>query len=186
MSTETVEIKENEKKSKKSLIVIILLLLLILILAGVSVWAIFFRDRGGAVLAPDYAPIQQDSNATDIEGDSTDKLEAPDGGGAVGITYSDKVVINLSDKTVSMLFQNPGRSLNNMVLMIFAQDELLFQSDLLTPGKQILSIPLEKKVLSKLQPGGYDGKFVVAFYDPDTGEKAMIDSAIKISNEVKE
>ncbi len=183
MSTPT---ETKEKKSKKSLIIILLLILLILLLAGVSVWAIFFRDTDSSLLPPDYAPIQSDTNATDIENDSTDKLDAPEGGGAVGLTYSDTVTVDLSDGTVKMMFQNPGRSLNNMVLQVVVQDTLLAQSDLLIPGKQLNQLSLKKDALSKLQPGGYDGKFVVSIYNPETGEKNMIDAEVEITVNVTE
>lgn len=179
--------ENNERKSKKSLIVILFLLLLIVALAAVCVWAIFFRGPSDSdILPPDYAPMDTDSNATDIEGDTTDKLDAPEGGGAVGLTYSDTVTVDLSDKTVTLMFQNPGRSLNNMVLQIVVQDTLLAQSDLLVPGKQILKMPLKEEAASKLKAGGYNGKFVVSIYNPETGEKNMIDAEVEITVNVTE
>ncbi len=168
-------------------VIIILLILLILVFAGVSIWAIFFREpESPGILAPDYAPIQTDTNATDIENDSTDKLDAPQGGSAVGLTYSNVVNVDLSEKTMSMMFQNPGRSLNNMVLQIIVQDTLLAQSDLLIPGKQLSTLPIKEDALSLLQPGGYAGKFVVSMYNPETGEKAMVDAQVEITVNVTE
>ncbi len=172
-----------------TLIIIILLIILILLFAAVSVWAIFFRDKApedSGILAPDYAPIQTDTNATDIENDTTDKLDAPDGGGAVGLTYSDQVKVDLSDKTVTLMFQNPGRSLNNMVLQIAVQELLLAQSDLLVPGKMLTTMPLSDEAASKLLPGGYKGKFIASIYDPDTGEKNMLDAQVEITVTVTE
>lgn len=178
--------KHSKPAHKTSLTVIVLLLLLIVALAAVCVWAVFFRDSGSVILPPDYAPMEEESNATDIEGDVSTKLEAPEGGGAVGLTYSSTVTVDLSDGSVKMLFQNPGRSLNNMILQVLVQDTLLAQSDLLVPGKQLNQLPLNKDAVSKLQPGGYKGQFVVSIYNPDTGEKSMVDAQVEISVVVTE
>lgn len=181
------EATRTRQTSKKFLILTLILILLILALAAVSVWAIFFREPSDSdVLPPDYAPMEQDPNATDITGEGTDKIDAPEGGGAVGLTYSDTVNVDLSDQTVSLLFQNPGRSLDNMVLQIIVQDTLLAQSELLVPGKQLLNLPLRDGVAAKLAPGGYKGKFVVSIYNPTTGEKNMIDAQVEITVNVTE
>lgn len=182
--------KENESnKNKKSILIILLLLFLILALAAVCVWALFFRDGGSgdgsSLLAPDYAPMDQDSNAVDMEGDSTDKLEPSQGGGAVGLEYSDVVTVSLSEKTVKMYYGNPSRSYNNVVLQVVVQDTLLAQSELLVPGKRLPQLPLKEEALARLSEGGYKGKFVISFYNPETGEKAMVDSEVEITVNVK-
>ncbi len=175
-----------------TIIIIILLLILILLFGAVSIWALFFRDNspvvdeGPGILAPDYAPMDTDTNATDIENDSTDKLDAPEGGSAVGMNWSPNVVVDLSEKTIVLMFQNPGRSLNNMVLQIAVQDTLLAQSDLLIPGKMLTKMPLKEEAISQLQVGGYNGKFIASFYNPNTGEKNMVDSEIAVTITVVE
>ena len=47
-------------KGKKILIPVLLLITLIAI--GVTIWALCFRDTA-PVLAPDYAPVEEESNA---------------------------------------------------------------------------------------------------------------------------
>ena len=94
-------------KGKKILIPVLLLITLIAI--GVTIWALCFRDTA-PVLAPDYAPVEEESNAQAIEDDSGEKLEAEEGGGAVSLTYSNEVTIDLSDKAASLVFANPGKS----------------------------------------------------------------------------
>ena len=182
--------KKSNKTSKATIIIIMLLLILILLFGSVCVWALFFREppvpEGPGILAPDYAPMDTDSNATDIEEDSTEKLEAPDGGSAVGMNWSPNVVVDLSDKTIKLMFQNPGRSLNNMVLQIAVQDTLLAQSNLLIPGKMLTTMPLKEDAVAQLQPGGYKGRFIVSFYNTTTGEKNMVDSQIEVTVTVVE
>ena len=97
-------------KGKKILIPVLLLITLIAI--GVTIWALCFRDTA-PVLAPDYAPVEEESNAQAIEDDSGEKLEAEEGGGAVSLTYSNEVTIDLSDKAASLVFANPGKSVQD-------------------------------------------------------------------------
>lgn len=176
---------ETRKENKKTKLLILLLLLLTLIAVGVTVWALFFRDTG-PVLTPDYAPRQEEQHAQDIGDDDVEKLEAPQGGGAVGLTYSTEVTIDLSEENATLMFQNPSRSTSDMVVQIVIQDEIVAQSGKLVPGKEITTLDLLSGAAKKLAPGGYDAKFVVLMYDPDTGEKAMLNSEAAISVTVVE
>ena len=118
-------------KGKKILIPVLLLITLIAV--GVTIWALCFRDTA-PVLAPDYAPVEEESNAQAIEDDSGEKLEAEEGGGAVSLTYSNEVTIDLSDKAASLVFANPGKSVQDMVVQIVIDDTVIVQSGTLKPG----------------------------------------------------
>lgn len=170
-------------KGKKILIPVLLLITLIAI--GVTIWALCFRDTA-PVLAPDYAPVEEESNAQAIEDDSGEKLEAEEGGGAVSLTYSNEVTIDLSDKAASLVFANPGKSVQDMVVQIVIDDTVIVQSGTLKPGNQVITLNLLDGAEKQLQPGGYDGKFVVFYYDPDTGEKAVVNTEIPITITVQE
>ena len=141
-------------KGKKILIPVLLLITLIAI--GVTIWALCFRDTA-PVLAPDYAPVEEESNAQPIEDDSDEKLETEEGGGAASLTYSNEVTIDLSDKAASLVFANPGKSLQDMVVQIVIDDTVIVQSGTLKPGNQVTTLNLldgaEKQVLNneKLQ-----------------------------------
>ena len=169
--------------TKKVLIPVLLLITLVAV--GVTIWALCFRDTA-PVLSPDYAPVEEESNAEPIEGDSDEKLEAEEGGGAVSLTYSNEVTIDLSDKTASLMFANPGKSLQDMVVQIVIDDTVIVQSGTLKPGNQVTTLNLLDGAANQLQPGGYDGKFVVFYYDPDTGEKAVVNTEIPITITVQE
>ena len=45
-------------------------------------------------------------------------LEVVQNGGAVGLTYSDKITIDLSEKKATLRFDNPSRSVNSVVLQL--------------------------------------------------------------------
>ena len=164
----------EEKKQSKSKWLILLLLLITLISIGIAIWALFFRGPD-VTLTPDYAPEQTEQNQQPIEGDTAE------GGGSVSLTYSDTVVIDLSDETASLYFANPGKSDKDMVLQIIVQEEILVQSGRLTPGHQVTLLDLLDGAAGKLSAGGYNGKFTVIYYHTETGEKAVVNTEIPIT-----
>ena len=169
---------------KRKQILIIALILLLMITVAITVWALFFRDTT-PVLAPDYAPQQTEENAEPFDDNSNgEKLQQQQGGGAVSITYSKEVTIDLSDNTAKLLFANPYKSNQDMMLQIVIQDTVIVQSGLLTPGHQVTKLDLFDNV--KLSSGTYEGKFVVLYYQKDTGEKAMINTEIPLTIMVEE
>lgn len=176
------EAEEKKKGKKKWLLLLLLLLLLLSILIGICVYLVFFRVQ----LTPDYAPQLEDVNAEVIEGDNESKLDKPEGGGAVGLTYMPEVTIDLSDETATFMFQNPNRSNSDIVLQIVIQDEILGQSGKLVPGKQLTSMELLDGAANKLSVGGYDGKFIILFYDPESAERSVLKSEGAITVNVVE
>ncbi len=180
----------DEKKDKKreKLVVILLLLLVILISLSASVWSIFF-DKSHATITPEYALVPEDKGAKKIsgeEGKSEEKLSHPDGGGSVGISCSPKVKIDRSENKATLMFQNPSRSNNDMVVRLVVQDTLLAESGKLVPGKEIDSMEILEESVHKLQLGTYEGTFIISLYDHDTGEKAMMESSVNVQVEVRD
>ena len=164
----------------KTTLLLVLLLLITAAAVCVTVWALFFRDSG-PVLAPDYAPQQMEQNAEPIPDDTGDKMKNPEGGGAVSLTYSNKVTIDLSDKAASLYFANPGKSNQDMVIQIAIQDTIILQSGTLKPGNHVKMLNLLEGAEEMLQPGGYEGKFIVLYYDQTSGEKSMVNTEIPIT-----
>ena len=172
--------EKTEKKKDKTRLLILLLLLITLLAVCVTVWALFFRDSGPA-LAPDYAPQEMEQHAETIPDDSDEKLDKPEGGGSVSLTYSNKVTIDLSDKAAALYFANPGKSNQDMVIQITIQDTVIVQSGTLVPGQQVKLLDLLEGAEKQLSAGGYEGKFVVLYYDQTSGEKAMVNTEIPIT-----
>lgn len=166
-------------KSKPNLLIPILIVITVIAIC-VTVWALFFRDNGPA-LAPDYAPQEEEQNAETIPGDNGEKLDNPEGGGSVSLTYSREVSINLNDETAMLLFANPGKSNQDMVLQIVVQDTVIVQSGTLKPGNQVTTLELLDGMAKKLSAGTYEGNFVVLYYHPETGEKAIVNTEIPIT-----
>lgn len=164
---------------------LILLLALITVMAvGVSIWALLFREPAKDTLAPDYAPVEEETNAEDIEKKAGEKLEQPEGGGAVSLSYSGEVSIDLSEKAVTLMFANPTESNQDMVLQVVIQERIVAQSGRLVPGKQVTKLTLSDH--AKLQAGAYEGKFVLSYYQQDSGEKAILNTEIPVTITVQE
>ena len=170
---------------KKSTTIIIAILAVITVAAlCVTMWALFLRepdDNNKVILNPDYAPQNKEENAETIPDDTGDKMENPEGGGAVSLTYSNEVTIDLSDKAAAIYFANPGKSNQDMVIQIVIQDTVILQSGTLSPGNQVKILNLLEGAEDMLQPGGYEGKFIVLYYDLTSGEKSMVNTEIPIT-----
>ena len=169
----------KEKHIDKSELLIFLLLFITAAAVCVTVWALFFREPE-IILAPDYAPKETEEHAQIIPNDNSEKMESEEGGGSVSLTYSNQVTIDLSDSIASLLFANPNKSNQDMVLQIVIQDEVIVQSGTIRPGHQVTALNLLEGAAAKLSPGGYDGNFAILYYHPENGEKAIVNTEIPI------
>ncbi len=175
---------ENEKKkSKKRRILLLLLLLLLLFLFSVTVFAMFFEKSGksSSKLTPDKAPKTSEISAEPIGDDNSSKLSAPNGGGAVSLTYSKAVRIDLSDKKVALLFANPSKSTHDVVLQLVIKDTVVMKSGTLSPGNKVTKLDLLKGTENLLQAGEYESKFVVSYFDRQSGEAAKVNTEIPVT-----
>ena len=173
--------------SKKQLIIIVSVLALVLILTiGITVWALFFRDSGTPPITPDYPPQGTEQNQKPLEGDEGEKIESPSGGGAINVTYGTNVTVDLSDNKVTLLYANPQASNQNVAILIMIDDLVVAKSEQITPGYGVDTLSLEEYAKERLTVGGYDGELVIRAYDPETGEKAMVDTKGEITITVVE
>ena len=176
---------------------ILIIALAVLLVAGIVVGAVLLfggddepETPGGTVtipgITPDYPAPPEDEGAEDVE-DDEDKLDAPTGGGAVGMIYSNEATIDLSDNKATILFGNPNRSTHNVTVELVIQNQTVAQSGLLTPSKRLTSLTLEDGIATKLPGGVYkDAKFVVRFYDPETNACSIVNSEIAVTVTVRE
>ena len=167
------------KRPDKQSIIIFLLLLITVGAVCVTVWALFFRTEE-AVLTPDHAPVIE-KQAQPIPGDTGEPDDAQPGSGSVSLTYSNLVKINLGDQSAQFLFANPGRSNQDMVVQLVIQDRIIFQSGRIMPGNQVRQLALSADTVAMLMPGCYEGMFLIHFYDPVSGEKAIVTTEIPVT-----
>lgn len=174
----------NEKKKRNLLIGLLALLLVFCI--GVTVWALFFRDSTPDVITPDYPPQGTEENQKPLEGDDSEKVDSADGGGSISITYNVTATVSLSEGTVSLLYANPNASNQNVAILIMVGDVVIAKSDMISPGYGVDTLPLEDYAKEVLQVGGYNATLVIRAYDPETGEKAMVDTTGEMTLTVTE
>lgn len=161
-------------------IIIISLIVLIVLCVGTTIWAVFFRDTAEPPITPDYPPQGTEENQRPIEGDTGGKIDSPEGGGAINVTYGTNATVSLSEKKVTLYYANPGASNQNVAILIMIDDMVVAKSDLINPGHEITELPLESYAASKLQAGGYNAELLVRAYNDD-GEKAMVDTKGEIT-----
>ncbi len=137
-------------------------------------------------LTPDYALRETEKNAETIGDDDGGKPETPNGGGSVSLLYAKEVSIDLSEKKAALVFGNPAKSNQNMMVQLVIRDEILLQSGLIAPGNQVRTLDLLDGAEQKLRAGGYDGHLVVLYYHPETGEKSIMNTKISVMVTVAE
>ena len=143
--------ENNENKAKKQRIIIAALILGMMFCIGITIWAVFFRKPETKSLVPDYAPQQTEQNAE-------------------------------PDKTAYFSYKHPSSSTQDIVLCIEVNGEIIARSGTIKPGNQLKTLPLLEGEADKLSEGTYtDANFRVLSYDPQSGEKAMVDTVAKIT-----
>ena len=168
-------------KGKKYNLIIILLSIGLVCCIFISVWALFFREPS-VVLTPDYAPQESESNAEPIPDDSSAKTEVEEGGGAISVEYTDAVTVFLDEGKADLEYANPGRSTHDIILQVVIKNEVIIQSGVISPGNRVRELPLLDGAAGMLSEGVYsDCVFRILSYDPETGEKSMVDTEAKIT-----
>lgn len=178
--------QKTEEKEKKRQLLIILLIIGMVICIGITVWALFFRDSTGTA-TPDYPPQGVEVNQNPIEDDNSGKLDSPAGGGAINVTYGTAATASLSEKKITFYYANPNASNQNVSVLITVDNLLVAKSDLINPGNEVTSLELEEKAVELLETNKmYNAELTVRAYDPDSGEKAMVDTKGEITLTVTE
>ncbi len=179
----------DNHKNKNLRMILIALISLIAFCALITLIIAFSSLSGSSnttVLSPDFAPKQEEKYAEDIGDSGDEKLKQSEGGGAVSLTYSTNVSVSLSAKQISLLFGNPTKSNQDMLVQVVVHDTVIAQSGKLSPGKQIKKLDLLKDTEKLLEVGGYKGKLVILYYQPDSGKKAIVNTEIPMQIIVKE
>lgn len=157
----------------------------IVLCMAVTIWALFFRE-GSKPITPDYPPQGTEQNQKPLEGDEGEKIESPSGGGAINVTYGTSVTVDLSDNKVTLLYANPQASNQNVAILIMIDNLVVAKSEQITPGYGVDTLTLEEYAKERLAVGGYNGELVIRAYNPETGEKAMVDTKGEITITVVE
>lgn len=179
--------QENSHKSNSNLRILVLLLVCITVASvSVSVWTTFFRETTSTMLASDYIPVETETYAAPVEDESNGenmKSESAPGGGSISMAYRKTVTIALTKKTVKLMFQNPAKSVNDMVLQLVVvssdgKETVIAQSGLIKPGNEITKMDLIDGAAS-MGEGSCKGRFHIFCYAHDSGEKAIVNGSVE-------
>ena len=135
----------------------------------------------------DAISARKEPNAERYEEVSSEKVEHPQDGGGVQITYSTEVTVDFEKGTASLLFQNPAVSDQIMTVQIVLANTPVAQSGRIEPGYMVTELELLIEELPQnLPPATYAGEFYVQYYDEETKELALFDTRIPITIEIVE
>lgn len=160
-------------------------LLFILILFGLGAGILLLTLLLVLLLRPDVQELDNAMPEPDqyIERlEETDETAPPlDGGGTVSMIYKLKAELDLSANTISMYFQNPNNSNHDVVLSMYIvsgdQQILIATSGRLPAGTGLYNMEFDSGS-AKLKEGQYAALYRVAYYNPETGERALVESDI--------
>lgn len=172
--------KTSPKEKDRTRIVIVLLMLITLLSLTLSAYMLLFHKPQRPIM-PDYMPVEQDEHVSTIPPEYLEetKMDIPEGGGGAIIICDTEITAHLDTGKVDMLYRNPDSSASAVVLQLWIGDTLVAQSGSVYPGYQLEDMYLLDTSL--LQEGGYRGIVKVAFYDPASCEKAIVDTDIEVA-----
>ena len=130
---------------------------------------------------PAVKPLPPDPGIGVIEGDDSEKNESENGGGAVRLTYSLDAKLSLSTGSIKIYFLNPNASNRDISITLYLLDGenkiKIAESGLIPSGYGLTNMTFIKNS-AELSHGNYNALFIVSFYDPDTGEKALVEASV--------
>ncbi len=167
-------------KKDKLMIKIIIALIVVIVFCSIIIVYLIINNK-----KLEYAPLEIEPNVTKIEDDKK-KINVPDGGSAVRLSYSNKAKINLEKKEIILNLKNPSVSTEDMILEVFVisdnNETIIAKSGRIKPGYGLTSLPLNDNVIFKA--GQYNGKFIIYYYNDDTAEKSIVNTNIPITIDV--
>ena len=140
------------------------------------------RDKDPTIIDPDHPLPTEDPNAQTVPDEGHEhKAESADGGGSVSMIYTLSVELQLSTGEADIYFRNPGVSNHDIALVLYVvsgeEEYPIAQSGLVKAGNELKKMTVLEDTV-QLSAGTYSGKFKVLYYDPLTGEKAMVEPEI--------
>ena len=167
---------------KRKILTIALFALLALLIVGIIIICLLLNiddSDDSNKIVPDYPPQATDPNQSPMENDPGGVLETSEGGAGVNLTYTAIATVHLSKGTVELYYANPSKSTQDMVVTLVLDNEnneVVCRSQRITPGNQVKELPLDESIKDLLEVGaGYNAKYVVGCYDPETNEKAIVE-----------
>lgn len=177
--------------NKKQKALIIALIVGILICIGITLWAVFFRGNDDGPISPDYPPQGTEDNQKPIDGDDSTKIDSPEGGGAMRVTYGTTATASRSKGKVTLYYANPNASNQNVRIFIIITNKntgeqiYVASSELIEPGNYVTELTFNSEAKKLLGIGGYNAELLVQSFSSDN-EKSMVEAKGELTVNVVE
>ncbi len=136
-------------------------------------------------VAPDFPLPEKDENLEEVASNVDSKSSKPsndtDVVGSASMSYTLAADVSLSSGSIAMMFENPSESNQAVTLELLIQSDgnvfSIAKSGLLPSGTRLqkMNLKLDNIVISE---GVYTGLYRVSYYNPSTGEKAIVESEL--------
>ena len=160
-----------------SMLLLILLTLACVLLALLLMWG---NDRP-IILPPDNPLPPVDTHVTPDTSGNDNPIDSPSGGGGVSMAYTLQAVLSLADNTITMHVVNPKASNHDLVITLSVLDENvsypIATSGRIPAGNGLYTLTLDPNA-PVLSEGAYKGLYTIAYYHPETGVRANVESQI--------
>lgn len=169
-------------RSRVPFLILLLLCLAALIMAAMLLMNSLTREPSGPiVINPDHPMPSQDANATPNEGDDSQKAEVEEGGGSLSMIYSLDAKLDLNTGKINIYFKNPNASTHDVsiILYVVSGDTKvpIAQSGRISAGYSLNSLQMTEGSAA-LTEGVYNGYYMLSLFDPETGERALVQPEI--------
>ena len=119
----------------------------------------------------------------------TSQFELAGSGGGSGsstISYTSNFVLDKTNRKISFVYKNPSTSNYNVVLVIKVGDVEIARSGIVPPGGELKSLNVTDEAIDSIIENGYKVQLFIGYYDPETSEKAMVDTKANVTIVVKD
>lgn len=140
-----------------------------------------YTPSGPVVIAPDHPMPSQDVNAEANEGDNSEKAEVEKGGGSLSLSYSLDAKLDLDTGKIDIYVKNPKSSTHDMSVILYLvsgeTEVAIAQSGRVSAGYSLKTMELVEGTAT-LSEGVYTGYYLLSLFDPETGERALVQPKI--------
>lgn len=163
------------------LILLLCCIAALIIASSLLMGAINEEPPGPVVIDPDHPMPTQDVNATPNEDDNSEKAQVEEGGGSLSMIYSLDAELNLTTGQIRIYFMNPNASTHDVSLILYVvsgdTEVPIAQSGRISAGYSLTSLTMVEGTAA-LSEGIYTGYYMLSLFDPETGERALVQPEI--------
>lgn len=142
---------------------------------------LLLNPKSPVIINPDHPLPDIDPEIETLPPDDEDKVDSENGGGFVSMVYTKEATVSLSTNKAQIYYQNPNKSNHSVLLELYLVSEgkeyFLGRTGLIPAGSAIYEMDVSERD-ANIRTGVYTGLYRTFYYDPLTGERAVISSDI--------